>query len=89
MAGPFVGDGQDPLDERGVGRFSVGGVAEHGADGGEAGVAGAHGVVPFVFEVVQEPGDQRGVEIDEVELGGLFAGVAGGRRPNSSRNVSR
>ena len=66
--GAFVGDREDALDDGGVGGFSVGREAEHRADRGESGVAGPDRVVPFVFEVVQERGDQRGVEIGEVEL---------------------
>ena len=49
-------------------------VAEEGADGGQPGVAGAGAVVALVFEVVEEGADQRGVQVGEVELGGLLAG---------------
>lgn len=61
---------------RAVGRFSVGGEPEQGADGGYAGVAGPHGVVPLVFQVVQEGADQGGVEVGEVEPARWRAGLA-------------
>src|SRR3954453_16642898 len=55
--------------------MAEGGVAEERADGGEARVAGAHAVAAFLLEVVQEAADERGVEVGQVELTGLFAGA--------------
>jgi len=71
-------DGQDAGDRLGVLGMAQGGVAEQGSDRGEAGVAGAGAVAPDVFEVVQEAADQRGVQVGDVELAGLFPGAAGG-----------
>ena len=55
--------------------MAEGGVAEERADGREARVAGAHAVAAFLLEVVQEAADERGVEVGQVELAGLFAGA--------------
>ncbi len=45
------------------------------ADRGQAGVAGADAVVALVLEMVEERANQRRVEIVEVELAGLLAGL--------------
>jgi hypothetical protein len=52
-------------------------VAEQGVDRGEPVVAGGGPVVPLVFEMMQEIGDQRRVEVGDVQLAGLFAGLLG------------
>jgi hypothetical protein len=56
------------------------GVSERGVfaervDRREAGVAGPRAVAPVVFEVGKERPDQRRVDVGEVELGRLFAGL--------------
>ena len=45
-----------------------GGESEQGVDRGQAGVTGADAVAAFVFEMVEEAGDQRGVEVGQVQL---------------------
>src|SRR6266576_2002678 len=54
------------------------GPGEQGPDGGQPVVAGAGAVAAVVFEVVQERGDQRGVEVGDVELAGVLPGALGG-----------
>jgi hypothetical protein len=54
------------------------GVAEQGADRGELPVAGARGVVPLVFEVAGERGDQRRVQVGDVQRGRRLARLGGG-----------
>jgi hypothetical protein len=49
-------------------------VAEHRVDRGEAGVAGPDAVAAVVFEVVQERGDDRRVEVGELQPGRGLAG---------------
>ena len=46
-----------------------------GVDRSEPGVAGSRAVAPVVFEVVEERADQRRVEIVEVQLERLLAGL--------------
>ena len=62
-------DGQHPVDLRGVGRLLEGRIAEEGADRGEPEVAAAGGDPPPRLQVVQEGGDQRGIERREGEAG--------------------
>jgi hypothetical protein len=78
FAVPFGRDGEHAGDERGVAGFAQGGVGEQGADRGQPGVAGAGAVAAGGFQVVQECGDQRGVEVADVERGGLGAGAVAG-----------
>lgn len=84
--GAFVGDGQDPLDLFGVGGLPVGGEAEHGPDGGHAGVAGPDGVASVVFEVVQEGADEAGVEVFEIEARRRLAGALLGTHGRHGRD---
>jgi hypothetical protein len=51
------------------------GEAEERADGGEAGVAGSHAVAACGLEVFEKRRDERGVEVGQIQLGGLFAGA--------------
>ena len=51
----------------GVFGMAQGGEAEQGVDRGQAGVAGPDAVAALVFEVVEEPADQRGVEVGDVQ----------------------
>ena len=53
--GPFLGDCEDALDRLGVFGVLVGRVFVERSDRGEAGVAGGGAVVPFGFEVVENP----------------------------------
>jgi len=54
-------------------------VGEQRVDGRQAVVAAAGAVVPVLFEVVQERGDQRRVEVGDVRDAGRLAGLAGGK----------
>jgi hypothetical protein len=72
------GDGQHPLDERGMLGMAQRGVAEERADGSQARVAGAHGVAAVALEVVEEGADERRVEVREVEPRGRRARPLGG-----------
>ena len=53
-------------------------VGEQRVDGRQAVVAAAGGVVPVLFEVVQERGDQRRVEVGDIQGAGRLAGFPGG-----------
>jgi transposase InsO family protein len=88
VLGSFVGDRENALNQRRVRGFAVGGVAEHGTDRSEARVASPHGVATLVFEVVQEPADQRSVEIGEIELGWLCAGLGVGVGEQQTERVA-
>lgn len=59
----FGWDRQDPRNAGSVFGVCQGGELEQGVDRGEAGVAGADSVAALAFEVVEEGGDQRGVEV--------------------------
>jgi hypothetical protein len=72
------GDREDAGDRFGVLGMPEGCVGEHGADRGEAGVAGAGAVAAVLLEVVQEAADQRRVEVGDVKLAWLFSGALGG-----------
>ena len=70
--------------------FGVGqrGEAEQRVDRGQPGVAGADAVAALVFEVVEEAGDQRGVEVGQVQRGRCEPGPLGGvaeQQPQVSR----
>jgi hypothetical protein len=54
------------------------GVAEQRVDGGEPPVAGADLITSLVFEVVEERGDQRRVQVSDIQRGRLLAGSGGG-----------
>ena len=49
-------------------------VGEQRADRGQPQVAGPGGVAPAGFEVLEERGDQLGVEVGPVQGGGRLAG---------------
>jgi hypothetical protein len=85
--GSFRGDGQDALDVGGVLWVVQRGELEQGVDRGQAGVAGPRGVAPVAFEVVQERGDQRGVQVGDVELGDRFPGPRGGEDEQQPQRV--
>lgn len=76
----FGWDGEHPGDQRGVLGDLERGVAEQRADGRQPGVAGSDAVASRGFQVLEEPADQRGVQVGEVqpagELAGALAGIA-------------
>jgi hypothetical protein len=74
----FGRDGQDPADQGGVLGVAQGGVAEQGVDRGQAGVAGPGAVAPPGFQVGEERGDQRGVQVGQVELAWVLPGAVPG-----------
>ena len=75
---PLGRDRQHPLDGGGVLGVAQRGPGEQGPDRGEPVVAGPGAVAAVLFEVVQERGDQRGVQVGDVELAGVLAGAVGG-----------
>lgn len=62
------------------------GVAEQGVDRGEA-VVGPDLVSPFVFEMVQERGDQWRVDLGDVQRARLLAGAVGGEAEQQPERV--
>ena len=80
-------DGQDAADLGGV----LGGVqrrvAEQGADRGQPGVAGGDGVGPPGLQVLKERGDHLGVQVGDVQLAGLLAGLLGGELQQQAAGV--
>jgi hypothetical protein len=72
---PLRRDGEHPGDLLGVLGVLQGREAEQRVDRGQPGVAAARAVAPLAFEVVQERGHQRCVEILDPEPGGRRAGV--------------
>ena len=73
---PLGRDGQHPGDRPGVFGVLHGGVGEQGVHGGQAGVAGGDAVAALFLQVVQEPADQVGVELADVD--GVRRGAGGG-----------
>jgi hypothetical protein len=61
----LIGDGQHALDLGCMGRCLKGGIAKEGADGGESQVASARGNAAAILQVIQECGNQRGVDLLE------------------------
>ena len=61
-------NGQDALDGGGMFGMAQGGIPEQRPDRGQPGVAGAHAVLSFVLQMVEEGADQRRIEIVDVEL---------------------
>jgi hypothetical protein len=57
---------------------TVGGETEERVDSSQSGVPGGGGVAPLGLEVVQEAADELGVEVSEVQLGGVLAGLVPG-----------
>ena len=85
---PSWRDGQDLADDGGVLGCLRGRVLEQRVDRGQAGVAGGAAVAPLLFQVVEEPADQGGVEVGEAELGGLLPAWPEAKA-SRSRQVSR
>ncbi len=71
-------DGEHPGDGAGVLGVMQCEVGQQRVDGRQAVVAAAGAVVPVSFEVVQERGDQRRVEVGDVQGAGRLAGLPGG-----------
>jgi hypothetical protein len=81
VCGPRLGGIASNAGDR-VGVFGVSerGVVKQRADGCQPRVAGGGAVGTVVLEVVQERGDQLGVEIVDVQLAGRLAGLLLGER---------
>jgi hypothetical protein len=84
---PFGRDGEHALDRCRVLGMTQGRVGEQRVDRCQPVVAGADAVVPVVLEVVQERGDERGVQIGDVQLAGLLAGLPGGELQQQAAGV--
>ncbi len=52
--------------------FGLSRVAIQGVDSGQSGIARAHAVAPLTLQVVQEAGDEAGVEVGDVKQRGRF-----------------
>jgi hypothetical protein len=85
---PFGWDRQDAFDERGVFGVSQGSEPEQLADRSESGVSGRDAVAALVLEVVEERPDRLGVEIGDVELGWLLAGLLGDEHEQELERVT-
>jgi len=70
--GLLAGDGQHLLDRLGMLGMTVGGEAEEGVDGREAGVAGGDAASSIVLEVIEETAEEHRVEIRECIWEGRF-----------------
>ena len=68
-------DGQHAADGVHLVGCLQGGVAEQGVDGGQPVVAGGGAVAPGRLQVSEERADGNGVQVGQVELGGLLAGL--------------
>jgi hypothetical protein len=86
--GAFLGDRQDALDEQGVFGALQRGVAEQGVDRGQAGVAGGDAVVPVGLQVVQEPADEAGIDVGQVQRRGWPAEVLLGVAQQQAEGVA-
>jgi hypothetical protein len=69
-------DRQDTLDGPGVLGVVQRGEPEQGVDRRQPGVAGPRAVAPRALQVLQERGDQGGVQVGQVELGRRGGGLA-------------
>jgi hypothetical protein len=81
-------DRQDAGDVGGVFGMAQTRVAKQGVDRGQTGVAGAGAVAAPVLEVVEERGDQRRIQVGEVQLGRGSAGSVAGNA-SSCRALSQ
>jgi hypothetical protein len=82
--GPFGRDGEHPLDRRGVFGIVEGEVGEQRVNGCQAVVACCGRIVPIGLEVVQEGGDERRVEIGDIEGAGRPPGPLGSEAEKQS-----
>ena len=87
-SGSLGRDGQDPGDVVAVLGVVQGGEGEQGVDGGESGVAAAGAVGSVAFQVVQDRGHHRGVEIGEVQSGQRLGGAAVGEQQQHADGVT-
>ena len=74
LVGTFGWDRQDPTDIVGVFGMPQGGEAEQGVDRGKACGASADAVASFVFQVIEERGHHRRVQVGEVQTAGRDPG---------------
>ena len=86
--GAFGRDGEHPLDQRRVFGMSQRRVGEQRVDGGQAVVAGAHAVVPFSFQVIEEGADHDRVEVLQAELRRRLADAALGEAEEQTERVA-
>jgi hypothetical protein len=86
--GSFRWDREHPLDRGGVLGVVQGEVGEQRVDRRESVVAGRGRVVALVFEVLEERGDQRRVEVGDVELAGWGAASLGGEAQEQPEGVA-
>jgi hypothetical protein len=68
-------DGQHLSNGLGMLGVVVGGVTEERLDGGQPSVPGAHSGAPFGFQMIQETVDQCGVQVGDVQIGGVLPGL--------------
>ena len=66
--GALDGNGEDALDQMRVFGVAHRREAEHRANGGQPSVSSSHAVAALVLEMLEEGGDEVGIEIGEVEL---------------------
>jgi hypothetical protein len=71
-------NGEDPLDRGGVFWVTQAGVVEQGVNRGEPRIAGPGAVVTVAIQMLQEPADQGHVEVGQVQVMWLLAGLGGG-----------
>ena len=76
----FEGDRDHPADRVKVLGVAQGGVLVERVDRRQPGVAGAGAVAAVCLEVVEERADQLRVEVVDVQLARLLAGLLGGER---------
>src|SRR5664279_1972961 len=84
----FCWDGEHSGDEGTVLRVTVCSEPVEGVDRRESGVSCRDAVGALSLEVVEEPGDRGGVEVDEIELGGLPAGSVLGVAQQQAEGVA-
>jgi hypothetical protein len=84
----FGRDGEHAADQCGVLGVSQRCVAEHRVDRRQPGVPGPHAVAALLFEVIEERGDQGGVEVLELERGWLLPGPLVGEAEQQPEGVS-
>src|SRR6266571_2399847 len=76
------------MDELGVLRVVKGRVAKQRVDGCQARIPGAHTVGPLVLQVIEEAGDQAGIEVSDVELGRRFVRLLGREADQQPQGVA-
>lgn len=66
-------NGEHALSQCAVFRRMQGHIAEEGMDGGKTDIAAPGAVVAFVFEMIEEGAEERGVEIRQGDVRGPLA----------------